>query len=152
MPADGRQLVLAVRAELITAVDPDYRGIDADAHLPHWINVRPLTPTSPGGEHIADLAGGRGRLAHLHLHPPSRRTTDHRHRRLLGLTTGPVQRDQVPRQPTYVHAHCPPSSRGLSIDGLTFGGNIIVLQTSGATNRFEQQMMCFCSACTGLAL
>ncbi|MEU2956972.1 hypothetical protein [Streptomyces xanthochromogenes] len=59
MPTDGRRLVVAACAELITAVDPYYRGIDADAHLPHWISVRPLTSTSPGGEHIADLAGGR---------------------------------------------------------------------------------------------
>ncbi|MFD4247697.1 hypothetical protein ACFWP3_39860 [Streptomyces sp. NPDC058525] len=62
MPAGGHQLVLAARAELITAVSPYYRGIDADAHLPHWITVRPLASTSPGGECIADLAGGRGWL------------------------------------------------------------------------------------------
>ncbi|WP_256104178.1 hypothetical protein [Streptomyces sp. ODS05-4] len=60
MPADGRQLVLAARAELITAADPYYRGVDADASLPHWITVRPLASTNPGGPHIADLAGGRG--------------------------------------------------------------------------------------------
>ncbi|MEU9255857.1 hypothetical protein AB0D66_28960 [Streptomyces sp. NPDC048270] len=62
MPPDGRQLVLAARAELVTAPDPYYRGIDADAALPHWITVRPLASTSPGGAHIADLAGGRGWL------------------------------------------------------------------------------------------
>ncbi|MEU5812031.1 hypothetical protein [Streptomyces sp. NPDC047718] len=62
MPADGKQLVLAARAELITAPDPYYRGIDADACLPHWITVRPLASTRPGGSHIADLAGGRGWL------------------------------------------------------------------------------------------
>ncbi|MEU2955611.1 hypothetical protein ACIA78_38435 [Streptomyces xanthochromogenes] len=67
MPTDGRQLVVAARAELITAVDPYYRGIDADAHLPHWISVRPLTSTSPGGEHIADLAGGRGWLIYTFI-------------------------------------------------------------------------------------
>lgn len=60
MPADGRQLVLAARAELITAPDPYCRGIDADIGLPHWITVRPLASTSPGGPHIADLAAGRG--------------------------------------------------------------------------------------------
>lgn len=62
MPVDGRQLVLAARAELVTAADPYYRGIDADLALPHWITVRPLASTSPGGPHIADLAGGRGWL------------------------------------------------------------------------------------------
>ncbi|AXE26065.1 hypothetical protein C0216_23700 [Streptomyces globosus] len=59
MPDDG---VPAARAELITALDPYYRGIDADPSLPHWITVRPLASTSPGGPHIADLAGGRGWL------------------------------------------------------------------------------------------
>ncbi|MEU9037362.1 hypothetical protein AB0D45_21020 [Streptomyces sp. NPDC048352] len=62
MPADGKQLVMAARAELITAPDPYYRGIDTDSGLPHWITVRPLASTSPGGPHIADLAGGRGWL------------------------------------------------------------------------------------------
>ncbi|MFF9158002.1 hypothetical protein ACF1AB_37905 [Streptomyces sp. NPDC014846] len=62
MPEDAKQLVLSARAELITAADPYYRGIDADASLPHWITVRPLASTSPGGPHIADLAGGRGWL------------------------------------------------------------------------------------------
>ncbi|MFF4182719.1 hypothetical protein ACFYZ9_05985 [Streptomyces sp. NPDC001691] len=62
MPAEGRQLVMAARAELITVDDPYFRGIDADTSLPHWIAVRPLASTSPGGPHIADLAGGRGWL------------------------------------------------------------------------------------------
>ncbi|MEU9235212.1 hypothetical protein [Streptomyces subrutilus] len=81
MPPDGRQLILAARAELVTAPDPYYRGIDAtdrppadepaedispgkasDAALPHWVTVRPLASTSPGGAHIADLAGGHGWL------------------------------------------------------------------------------------------
>ncbi|MFE1790813.1 hypothetical protein ACFW7J_20860 [Streptomyces sp. NPDC059525] len=62
MPADAKQLILAARAELITAPDPYFRGIDADLGLPHWITVRPLASTSPGGPHIADLAGGRGWL------------------------------------------------------------------------------------------
>lgn len=48
MPDDGKQLILAARAELVTAVDPYYRGIDTDAGLPHWITVRPLASTRPG--------------------------------------------------------------------------------------------------------
>lgn len=67
MPADGRQLVLAARAELITAPDPCFRGIDADVALPHWITVRPLASTSPGGPHIADFAGGRGWLIYTFI-------------------------------------------------------------------------------------
>ncbi|MEJ8632447.1 hypothetical protein [Streptomyces sp. MS2.AVA.5] len=60
MPDDGKRLVLSARAELFTARDPYYRGIDADVSLPHWITVRPPASTSPGGPHIANLAGGRG--------------------------------------------------------------------------------------------
>ncbi|MFD7017304.1 hypothetical protein [Streptomyces sp. NPDC059928] len=35
--------------------------------LPHWITVRPLTSTCPGGPHIADLAGGRGWLIYTFI-------------------------------------------------------------------------------------
>ncbi|MEU0664258.1 hypothetical protein [Streptomyces lavendulocolor] len=67
MPPDGKQLILAARAELITATDPYYRGIDADASLSHWITVRPLASTNPGGQHIASLAGGRGWLIYTFI-------------------------------------------------------------------------------------
>jgi hypothetical protein len=67
MPPEGQQLILAARAELVTATDPYYRGIDADVSLPHWITVRPLASTSPGGPHIADLAGGRGWLIYTFI-------------------------------------------------------------------------------------
>ncbi|MFG3286235.1 hypothetical protein [Streptomyces sp. NPDC048111] len=67
MPPEGQSLIMAARAELITATDPYFRGIDADVTLPHWITVRPLTSTSPGGPHIADLAGGRGWLIYTFI-------------------------------------------------------------------------------------
>ncbi|MFF3782936.1 hypothetical protein [Streptomyces sp. NPDC001933] len=60
MPAEGSDLVMSARAELVTAEDPYFRGIEADASLPHWMTVRPLSSTSPGGPHNVDLAGGRG--------------------------------------------------------------------------------------------
>ncbi|MFH8665242.1 DUF6193 family natural product biosynthesis protein [Streptomyces anulatus] len=60
MPAEGSDLVMSARAELITAEDPYFRGIDADASLPHWMTVRPLASTSPGGPHIVDLADAAG--------------------------------------------------------------------------------------------
>ncbi|WP_329157485.1 hypothetical protein OHA63_19015 [Streptomyces anulatus] len=34
MPAEASDLVMSARAELITAEDPYFRGIDADASLP----------------------------------------------------------------------------------------------------------------------
>ncbi|WP_406251119.1 hypothetical protein [Streptomyces cyaneofuscatus] len=67
MPAEGSDLIMSARAELITAVDPYFRGIDADASLPHWMTVRPLASTSPGGPHIVDLAGGRGWLIYTFM-------------------------------------------------------------------------------------
>jgi hypothetical protein len=67
MPVEGRDLVTAARAELITVEDPYFRGIDADAGLPHWITVRPLASINPGGPHIADLVGGRGWLIYTFI-------------------------------------------------------------------------------------
>lgn len=67
MPAEGSDLVMSGRAELITAEDPYFRGIDADASLPHWMTVRPLASTNPGGPHILDLAGGRGWLIYTFM-------------------------------------------------------------------------------------
>jgi hypothetical protein len=66
IPAEASDLVLSARAELITAEDPYFRGIDADASLPHWMTVRPLA-TRPGGPHIVDLADGRGWLIYTFM-------------------------------------------------------------------------------------
>ncbi|MFH8887153.1 hypothetical protein [Streptomyces sp. NPDC017949] len=67
MPAEAVELIMSARAELITAEDPYFRGVDADVGLPHWMTVRPLASTRPGGSHIVDLAGGRGWLIYTFM-------------------------------------------------------------------------------------
>ncbi|MFD6654356.1 hypothetical protein ACFWEB_04240 [Streptomyces parvus] len=58
---------MSAGAELITAEDPYFRGIGADASLPHCMTIRPLASTSPGGPHIVDLAGGCGWLIYTFM-------------------------------------------------------------------------------------
>lgn len=63
MPAEASDLVMSARAELIRAEDPYFRGIDADASLPHWMTVRPLASTSPGGRSSSPKPSGPDRWA-----------------------------------------------------------------------------------------
>ncbi|MDG9682604.1 MULTISPECIES: hypothetical protein [Streptomyces] len=67
MPAEGSDLIMSARAELITAEDPYFRGIGADASLPHCMTIRPLASASPGGPHIVDLVRGRGWLIYTFM-------------------------------------------------------------------------------------
>ncbi|WP_327403038.1 hypothetical protein OG194_25015 [Streptomyces sp. NBC_01288] len=45
-------IVLAVRAELVAAKDPYFRGINADAGLPESMSVMPGRSTEPKGRHL----------------------------------------------------------------------------------------------------
>ncbi|MFF8988308.1 hypothetical protein ACF08E_33650 [Streptomyces globisporus] len=67
MPAEGSDLIMSARAELITAEGPYFRGIDADASLPRCMTGRPLSSTSTGGPHIVNLTGGRGWPLHTFM-------------------------------------------------------------------------------------
>ncbi|MBZ6108711.1 MULTISPECIES: hypothetical protein [Streptomyces] len=60
LPDEGRDLVDAARAELVTARDPYYRGIDTDRDLPPGMSVEPVQSTRPGGEHVLYFGHGRG--------------------------------------------------------------------------------------------
>ncbi|MEV4340062.1 hypothetical protein [Streptomyces sp. NPDC049590] len=62
LPAEVRDLVYAVRSELITVKDPYFRGIDADEGLPDGIKVRPARCTEPKGRHICYFGHGNGWL------------------------------------------------------------------------------------------
>jgi hypothetical protein len=62
LPTHPRTLVDAVRAELVTAKDPYFRGIDSDRDLPTGMNVEPVQSTRPGGEHVLYFDHGRGWL------------------------------------------------------------------------------------------
>lgn len=69
---EGRDLVDAARAELVTARDPYFRGIDTDRDLPPSMSVEPVQSTRPGGEHVLYFGHGRGWLRY-HFTP---RATD----------------------------------------------------------------------------
>lgn len=72
LPAEARAQVDAARAELVTANDPYFRGIDSDRGLPADMSVEPVQSTRPGGEHVIYFDRGRGWLRY-HFAP---RTTD----------------------------------------------------------------------------
>ncbi|MFE6890289.1 hypothetical protein [Streptomyces sp. NPDC057694] len=62
LPDVARDLVLAARAELVTATDPYFRGLDADRDLPSGMSVEPVQSTRPGGLHVFYFDHGRGWL------------------------------------------------------------------------------------------
>ncbi|MEU6540592.1 hypothetical protein [Streptomyces sp. NPDC047000] len=72
LPDYAREIVLAARAELVTAKDPYFRGIDADAGLPEGMRVVPGRSTDPGGRHICFFDSGYGWLKYSFV----RRTED----------------------------------------------------------------------------
>jgi hypothetical protein len=49
LPEHVRKMVDEARAELVTAKDPYFRGIDADGHLPETKYVEPVKSTDPRG-------------------------------------------------------------------------------------------------------
>ncbi|MER7960031.1 hypothetical protein [Streptomyces sp. NPDC096030] len=72
LPEEARVFVDAARAELVTAQDPYFRGIDADRDLPAGMSAEPVQSTRPSGEHVLYFDYGRGWLRY-HFTP---RTTD----------------------------------------------------------------------------
>ncbi|MFE1309251.1 hypothetical protein [Streptomyces sp. NPDC058755] len=62
LPVHAREMVYAARAELVTAKDPYFRGIETDADLPDGITVRPNRSTEPKGRHICLFDNGQGWL------------------------------------------------------------------------------------------
>lgn len=66
MPAEGSDLVMSARAELITAEGPYFRGLTP---MPRFrcMTGRPLASTSPDGPHIVNLACGRGWPIHTFM-------------------------------------------------------------------------------------
>ncbi|MEU1601257.1 hypothetical protein ABZ468_53485 [Streptomyces sp. NPDC005708] len=65
LPLQARSLVDAARAELVTAKDPYFRGIDKAADLPAGMSVEPVQSTRPGGAHIIYFDHGRGWLRYV---------------------------------------------------------------------------------------
>lgn len=62
LPDHVRDLVNAARAELVTAQDPYFRGVDTDRGLPAGMNVEPVQSTRPAGAHVLYFDYGRGWL------------------------------------------------------------------------------------------
>ncbi|WP_406488241.1 hypothetical protein [Streptomyces phaeochromogenes] len=52
LPEHVRKMVDGARAELVTAKDPYFRGIDADGGLPETMSVEPVRSTDPKGPRI----------------------------------------------------------------------------------------------------
>ncbi|GHI06690.1 hypothetical protein AQI88_30465 [Streptomyces cellostaticus] len=72
LPEHVREMVYAARAELVTAKDPYFRGIETDAGLPDDMKVRPDRSTDPKGRHICFFDYGNGWLKYVFV----RRTED----------------------------------------------------------------------------
>ncbi|WP_234443143.1 hypothetical protein [Streptomyces cellulosae] len=63
---------MTARAELVTAKDPYFRGIDADAGLPEGMRLEPGRSTDPKGRHFCVFDNGNGWLKYSFV----RRTED----------------------------------------------------------------------------
>ncbi|MFF5443129.1 hypothetical protein [Streptomyces achromogenes] len=62
LPAHVRDRVYAARAELVTAKDPYFRGVEADADLPDGMWVQPVRSSEPHGARALFFDDGCGWL------------------------------------------------------------------------------------------
>lgn len=60
LPEHVRKIVDAARAELVTARDPYFRGVDADLDLPDGMKVEPVQSSEPKGAHVILFDSGHG--------------------------------------------------------------------------------------------
>ncbi|MFD4763517.1 hypothetical protein ACFWOJ_33130 [Streptomyces sp. NPDC058439] len=60
LPEHVRKMVDVARAELVTAKDPYFRGIEADADLPEGVRVQPVRSSDPKGARILFYDNGHG--------------------------------------------------------------------------------------------
>ncbi|MEU3404519.1 hypothetical protein ABZ766_11300 [Streptomyces sp. NPDC006670] len=72
LPQQVRDLIDAVRAELVTVKDPYFRGVDNLPDLPMGCRIAPLLSTVPNGLHVCHFDHGRGWLHYTFV----RRTAD----------------------------------------------------------------------------
>ncbi|MFI1419514.1 hypothetical protein ACH4VX_16215 [Streptomyces sp. NPDC020731] len=66
-PEHVRRMVDEAPAELVTAKDPFFRGIDADADLPKSMYVEPVRSTDPKGPHVLHFDNHRGWLIYTFI-------------------------------------------------------------------------------------
>ncbi|OQR65889.1 hypothetical protein B6E66_00785 [Streptomyces maremycinicus] len=62
LPEHVRKMIDAVRAELVTARDPYFRGVDADVDLPDDMKVLPVRSSDPKGARVFFFDNGHGWL------------------------------------------------------------------------------------------
>jgi hypothetical protein len=62
LPVHARELVYAARAELVTAKDPYFRGIETDGCLPDGMWVMPIRSSEPKGARGLFFDDGNGWL------------------------------------------------------------------------------------------
>ncbi|MBO8187386.1 hypothetical protein JW592_18220 [Streptomyces sp. DW4-2] len=72
LPEHVRKVVDAARAELVTAKDPYFRGIETDVDLPDGMKVQPVQSTEPKGAHVLLFDSGHGWMTYTFI----RRTED----------------------------------------------------------------------------
>ncbi|WP_037678732.1 hypothetical protein [Streptomyces griseus] len=65
LSAYAQKMVDAARAELVTAKDPYFRGIETDADLPDGMMVRRDRSSDPKGRHIFFFDDGNGWLKYV---------------------------------------------------------------------------------------
>jgi len=67
LPEHVRKIVDAARAELVTAKDPYFRGIDADADLPEGMKVHPVESSKPRGPRVLLFDSGHGWMTYTFI-------------------------------------------------------------------------------------
>ncbi|GHF64437.1 hypothetical protein GCM10010218_52490 [Streptomyces mashuensis] len=72
LPEHVRKMVDAARAELVTADDPYFRGLDTDAVLSASMRVEPVRSSQPKGPRVLYFDHGHGWLKYTFV----RRTED----------------------------------------------------------------------------
>ncbi|GAB3173661.1 hypothetical protein [Streptomyces incanus] len=72
LPEHVRKTIDAVRAELVTAKDPYFRGVDTDVDLPEGMKVQPVRSDLPKGSRVFLFDHGHGWLHYTFV----RRTED----------------------------------------------------------------------------
>jgi hypothetical protein len=60
LPEHVRKVIDACRAELVTARDPYFRGIDGDTDLPQGMSVEPVRSSDPKGPRVLYFDKGHG--------------------------------------------------------------------------------------------
>ncbi|WP_282702889.1 hypothetical protein [Streptomyces sp. CC219B] len=65
LPEHVRDMVDEARAELVTAKDPYFRGIDTGGALPETLRVEPVRSSDPKGPRILYFDGGNGWLVYI---------------------------------------------------------------------------------------